>query len=105
MLRGLALLAVATTLWSDELPPQRFRQPSGWVMLIVEPELIVRKLCEREGQPADVEPLGCAGISKDGDNYLIVPDPCPYAEEGETYARVLCHERAHLAGWPPTHGP
>lgn len=34
---------------------------------------------------------------------IVVPNPCLYPRD--TYARILCHEKAHLAGWQtdPSH--
>lgn len=32
---------------------------------------------------------------------LIMPNPCP---SGQAYSSLLCHEIAHMNGWPATHG-
>lgn len=32
-----------------------------------------------------------------------MPNPCDYRDED--YARWMCHEMAHVNGWPATHGP
>lgn len=48
--------------------------------------------------------VGCVRKSE-GDIVLILPNACQPQFRSETYARIVCHEAAHLGGWPASHGP
>jgi len=37
------------------------------------------------------------------DQRVHMPNPCNYPHE--EFARLMCHENAHLFGWPSSHGP
>lgn len=37
----------------------------------------------------------------DGVAVIVLPNPCLF--EGEVYARIACHERAHALSWPGNH--
>lgn len=41
--------------------------------------------------------VGCArGVA------ITMPNPCQWPDD-ETYAQLLCHEMAHVNGWPANH--
>ena len=48
--------------------------------------------------------LGCVRETTTGLKVMFLPDACPAAENGELYARIVCHETAHaLGGWSGNH--
>ena len=87
---------------SSSIPPERFRATGG-VFTVMLP---YNKLYEACGiEPVEGMQLhGCAFKTAEGIPVVIVPDPCPFAERGEWFARIQCHEAAHaLGGWGPSH--
>ena len=92
----------ATTPWSDDMPPERFRA-NGTSKVMFESPAIVRVLCRTGAEPKDMVVVGCAMRMRDGSVLIIAPNPCGWP--GEWFARILCHERGHEAGWPGDHGP
>lgn len=90
-----ANLALNSTYVSDGMPPARFRQmPAGYVRVRFGAAAI-DELCGRP--PCDKVFLGCVR-----NETLVLRDPC--LVKGEDYAKIVCHELAHFAGWPATHG-
>jgi hypothetical protein len=45
--------------------------------------------------------VGCAMKLKKGGSVLVVENPCLYPSD--PYARHVCHELAHINGWPADH--
>lgn len=86
-------LAPNSTLISSGIPPVRFRGDNVAAVFFVDD---VTKLCGR-AKPGFVI-LACAQ-----GNQIAMPNPCAYAAS-ERYARIMCHELAHVSGWPATHG-
>jgi hypothetical protein len=37
------------------------------------------------------------------ESHITLPDPCPFAFTGDHYAQIVCHEMAHVNGWPADH--
>lgn len=81
--------------------------PSPWASVSIEfiaPAAVETRCAERGAKMLDVGD-GFAGC---GDRLRItISNPCDLEETG-WYARTLCHEMAHVNGWPsdhPTHGP
>lgn len=100
------VLTAALVLASSALPPERYREQMSASSIMFLPMEAVEKVCSKLFPPKSGEvSQGCTVVTKEGDVYIILPDPCKFAEKGEWYARIVCHERAHQAGWPPTHGP
>lgn len=82
--------------------PVRYREPvAGWVKM-------------RFLSAADVNRRCAGGVPVCGrvfeacvrDGELIMPNPCddPAGPSGQGYSGTLCHELAHINGWPETHG-
>ncbi|MDR7062003.1 hypothetical protein J2X38_004088 [Sphingopyxis sp. BE235] len=101
---GLVLLGCSGSamagIWSNALPPERFRGAGTAVVQIV-PAWAVSAHCGVT-PPAGWEIQACAKHSRPL-RTVILPDPCPFAEAGEDFARRACHEFAHVRGWSAQH--
>lgn len=86
-----APLAPNSTEISDEIPPVRFR---GGAVATVSMTGV---------EPCGIPPKGFKFLGCVRDNVIYMPNPCDVASK-ERYARILCHELAHLLHWPRTHG-
>ena len=101
------VVAAPPSLWNQEIPPVRFQGPAMAVTVFL-PPYRVREECQKrikETPPEGIEIKACR-IPPDepgGISLLVLPDPCLLAPQ-EYYAKVLCHEIAHINGWPNTHG-
>jgi hypothetical protein len=88
-------IAPNSTYYSDGMPPERFRA-NNQVMV-------------RFGSQADIEgicgkaPCGKIMLACQPPRQMILPNPCRYGPSDQ-YAKLVCHELAHLNGWPATHG-
>lgn len=94
---GVALVlatSIPTTLVYDGMPPDRFQQSA---------EVRVKFVPEPNSE-------GACGISSRGifeacvrGHTVYLPNPCPLGNT-ERFARLTCHEMAHVNGWPADHG-
>jgi hypothetical protein len=105
-LKALALASVAFPLASatnpkinNGMPPERFRGDVATVVIFTDRAGIGR-LCGIAQPPYTI--IACAGRI-DGTPVIVMPNPCPLGDS-EIYAKVMCHEMAHINGWPATHG-
>jgi hypothetical protein len=80
------------------MPPPRLRASIPQVIRIVFGHL---EDCGRPNIPGDPNAHFAACIRYGGVAYL--PNPCDYGDR-EEFARLMCHEQAHFAGWPKDHG-
>jgi hypothetical protein len=84
----------------DGMPPERLRSPSPRIARVVFGHV---EECGRPSIPDHPNAAFAACIRNDGIVYL--PNPCDYGDR-EEFARLACHEQAHLAwAWPKDHGP
>lgn len=101
---GLVLLGCSGSamagIWSNAIPPERFRGPAAAVVRIV-PASDVADHCGIKTPPG-WELRACALHTKPM-RTVVLPDPCPFAEGGEEFARLTCHEFAHVRGWSRQH--
>jgi hypothetical protein len=85
-----AAAAVPVTPAYDGMPPARFEGPAklkvvfGRVDLCGTSSFGTFEACVRKG-------------------VTYLPDPCAYGDR-EEFARLACHEIAHVRGWGPNHG-
>ena len=93
------LMAASSALFTDARPPERFQSPTRFVME-VRNQAAIDSICHPlfGVPPAGMKTDACAVEGR-----VIAPNPCDFAAT-ERYARMLCHEMAHVNGWPPTHG-
>jgi hypothetical protein len=78
------------TLYFDGMPPESMRGPA--TLTVTFGSLAV---C---GDNPQIE--ACTTPDK----VVHMPNPCDFP--GQSYARILCHEKAHSRfGWPADHGP
>lgn len=106
MLAGVATTALAQRIpeparWWVPKPPAQYRMATVNTPLFVRPEAEVQATCMGGGTAAPGRGIRVAACS--GASGVVLPDPCPYAERGERFAQLLCHELAHLGGWPKDH--
>lgn len=78
-------------------PPERFMK-NNEIEIQFESEEDVEHIC-RDGKPkvCGYKVLGCYKAGR-----LVMPNPCKYLDQ--KYAKLLCHELAHVNKWPPYHG-
>lgn len=90
----------------QHIPPAEFQAYGATNIIIVSP-VEIAKYCgglSAKDEESGKVLLGCTKFNFVG-NTIIVPDPCPLAEQ-ELYALILCHEAAHaLGGWSSRHEP
>jgi len=87
------------TVLYDGMPPPTMRGASSQSMRIVFGHV---ELCGKPNIPDHPDARFEACIRNDGIVYL--PNPCDYGDR-EEFARLACHEQAHMAWhWPPDHG-
>jgi hypothetical protein len=94
--------ANSTWLAAGKPIPERFRgAPAGWLKIQFMEADEVNRVCA--GGQAVCGRIFYACVRGDT---LIMPNPCdePGAPEDKGYAGTLCHEVAHVNGWPATHG-
>lgn len=88
-------------LWVERAPPEYWDAPDApFVQLYADPET-VNVVCGRA--PAGQVILACTLAER---RVILMPNPCLY--QHEYYAKLACHEQAHLPranrpGW--SHGP
>lgn len=95
VLVGLSITACATIQSIDPVqsPPARFQRPTVAQVEFLAAEQIIPRCIERG---AMILANACA------DQKLItITNPCEY--QHESYAKRLCHEMGHVAGWPADH--
>lgn len=81
--------------------PQRFRHGAVGVRIRFASADEVNRICAN--QPSGLPVCGrtfFACIDEHGT--MFMPNPCD--SQGEGFADLLCHETAHLRGWPAEHG-
>lgn len=78
-------------------PPQRYMGEAAALVAFADD---VGALC---GRPADPRYtiLACASRAE---KIIVLPNPCAAQFRQEYYARIACHEKGHINGWPGTHG-
>lgn len=92
-------LAPNSTRFSDGRPPDRFQDDRTVTVQFTDQRGINEACHPRFGPPpAGMKTNACATGRR-----VIAPNPCDYPES-ETFAHLLCHELAHMNGWPSTHG-
>jgi hypothetical protein len=86
----------------DKPIPARFQAPVNGVRVDFASAAEVDRVCAGGKPVCGRRFYACAFKAK----LLLLPNPCdvPGAPRGEGYAGLLCHELAHLNGWPATHG-
>lgn len=91
--------ASAPSLYSDVIPPARFRADAT-----VSLQLSDQRGIDGQCHPAFGPPP--AGMKTDAcaiGGRIVAPNPCSYPAS-DAYAHLLCHELGHVNGWPRTHG-
>ena len=76
-------------------PPLRYQSDTTATVEFLAAEAIVPRCLERG---ANVLANACAG-----QELITITNPCNY--RGESYAKRLCHEMAHINGWDAAHTP
>jgi hypothetical protein len=83
--------------WSDAVPPARFQGGVTAATVVYLDPTEVRSVCGKDQPkpPPWIVILACSDPSK---AIVVLPNPCPLAKV-EYFARLACHEAAHLKGW------
>ena len=88
------------TVTFDGMPPKRFQGPASMLVRFV-PAKDIARVCG--GVPDKLARLrACRRQLVGGMPILVLPDPCP-SGDAEYFARLACHEKAHLLGWKGDH--
>lgn len=80
----------------DGWPPDRFTGNASARVHLVSPGEVVRQCSDAVIDPS------IEACSFGPPNEIYMPNPCAFPR-ADNYARLLCHEIAHLDGWPDTH--
>ena len=76
-----------------QVPPIRYQRDAIATVEFITAERIIPRCIERG---AMVLANACSDTK-----LITITNPCAY--QGESYARRLCHEMAHVNGWPADH--
>lgn len=92
-------------LYSDAWPPARYQAARDWtvVRLATVPPVASTAVCVKLGSrppPAGSYYPSCKHTFH-GDQVVVAPNPCAF--RGERFAQLMCHELAHVHGWPADH--
>ena len=82
----------------DGMPPVRYQ--GEWMYDHTIYTMEINKYCGK-ADPGWMT-IACITYTKDGTPYKVMPDPCVLGDV-DFYARVECHENAHLRGWGGNH--
>lgn len=85
---------------SDDWPPERFQYaPQQKIELtVVDTQAAIDNLCGR----AEIgRKVACTKTWPLTTAKVIMPSPCTFKDE--EYAKILCHELAHVNGWTGMH--
>lgn len=85
--------AVVADLTSVQPAPPEYRGAAAARILFLEPEF-VHPVCTEAGAASAPGRFVAACVVGE---ITVMPDPCAYPED--TYAKLMCHEKAHLLGW------
>ena len=85
--------------WNGDAPPMEFRGPATAVVKFTTPEEVSR-VCGKglPALPVGLRIVACSWPTKFAEGAVLMPDPCAWADT-EEYAKIQCHENAHLRGW------
>ena len=83
------------------LPPLRYQGDGSHVVGYSNP-YVVHEFC----RGGDALPLGTViyGCAFPRDKFVALPNPCLPQFQGESFARLACHEKGHILGWGSDHG-
>ena len=85
---------------ANPMPPPEYRG-TGAVIVVFVPEILLEQACGIKA-PEGLRLRACARMLPGGKKYVVMPDPCAYAEQ--EYAMIMCHENGHALGnWPGDH--
>ena len=86
--------ALSTPFASVEAAPVEYISPAAAKILFLYPDG-VESICLDAGvKPV---PEGRTIVACAQGDVIVMPDPCLYRDDN--YARLLCHEKAHILGW------
>jgi hypothetical protein len=99
VIAAVSALAVAAgpSLFSAARPPARFTADATFVVEVRGQAQIDQRCQGLFGVP----PAGMKTDACSIEGRAIMPNPCAYPDE--SYARMLCHEMAHVNGWSSQH--
>lgn len=99
---GLTLAALSLQasagIFSDAIPPARFREETSAQIQTIEPVAISDVCAQLMRRPP---PGGMAYLACVQDGRIYIPNPCAFPDD--RYAQTLCHELGHVQGWPREH--
>jgi len=89
------------TEWSDAMPPQRFRG-DGVATVFFLSRADIEQICGAGRQPPAGSAVLACSTRKNGRKIIVMPNPCVVGDI-DYYARLMCHENGHIAGWGALH--
>ena len=87
-----------STYLTDVAPPLRYRAPVSAVNIDFMSKAEADRVCA-----GGVRVCGRIFYACASGRHLNMPNPCDYPMTDD-YAKLLCHELAHINGWPASHG-
>lgn len=100
-LAAFAVLAIAGSAlaWGGAVrPPRRYQGDTTATVELLDPER-VPPLCKALG---GFSPPGQYAVACATGRTIVMPNPCRWPNRSD-YADLLCHEMAHVNGWPSDH--
>ena len=82
----------------DGMPPERYNGDFLYEHTIY--TMDISRFCG-PNEPGYIT-LACVATADNGQKYKIMPNPCALGDV-DFYARLECHENAHLRGWSANH--
>jgi hypothetical protein len=82
----------------DGMPPERLFGPA-------KAEISFGTVGECGTPPPDLYFKACVRYDMLGRGTVHMPNPCDPKYRWEAFAVLMCHEKAHINGWPGSHGP
>jgi hypothetical protein len=88
------------SLFTDAPPPERFQNNTHFTIEVAD-QTRIDAVCQGQfgAPPSGMKTDACTTAGR-----VLMPNPCTFSKS-DAYARLLCHEMAHVNGWPSTHGP
>lgn len=90
---------IAPATMDNGMPPKRFHGNSSAVIIFTD-RAGIDELCDTADPGFQI--VACKRTFENGVPLVVVPNPCPIGNV-ELYAKIMCHEMAHVNGWSREH--
>ena len=91
-------VAATTSMVDSGYPPPKYQHDGIAAVTFFVGQKKINSICGEAGPGYQTQ--ACAFS---GDRKLVLPNACDAEFEGQSFARLVCHEMGHLNGWPGNH--